>query len=442
MIITGATLDNIRFGLLFRKIALNEMDIDYLNDTEKKLLALNMHIKRYEVETEILSYSLRDLFFSSKSSQLLWIYRCLDTPSGNLLYDVSPYMKEISQEIRGGLNVYKRIGWDIHVLYAYQMICSNFSNNESTFVKGAPSSFSTYQVIENRMDLECRFILRLATFIHDIGVVDGVKDHEKSGIKWVEKRIDELEITETFLANKGIRLSLSDLNAIMRFIVGNHQMINQIGSEISDANVAQRVQSGANSLHGYAKAFFNNHIADIMYLLSAADLLAVNDTLLTEQKDVETRESFEYFSSIIKNGYIERDYIKYGIQRFRSLLMDSMKSSFSDGVFTKTILDIGYDPNEVAYFLYWIPQMSYAMTFVKPQYSFRVALKMFCLVLEYMKIHALDTKQTTLKFDPDIDYVGAGKYLESVAVFEALNGEHLILNYCDSDYSLNIGFRR
>ena len=68
-----------------------------------------------------------------------------------------------------------------------------------------------------------------------------------------------------------------------------------------------------------------NYMADIMYLLSAADLMAVNDTLLTNHKLIETREAYSFFCAVIKNGLQERNKIMYGIQRFRSLLEDSMK---------------------------------------------------------------------------------------------------------------------
>lgn len=438
--ISRKELINIRFGLLYRKLALNDMSNDGLNKMERALLDSNMHVENCDVDGDLLKYSIRDIFFEKDSSQLFWLYRSLYNDGTTMLHRLSPSMKAVSGIVRGGLNVYKRMGWDIHVLYAYQLICDNFSTNKPTFVEGVFDDFSIYQNIENKLDEECRFVLRLATFLHDIGVVDGVKDHEKNGVKWVETRIKELEITEDFLLLKGFNLSIGEVNEIMRFIIGNHQMINQIGSEISDAYAAKRILSGAKRLNGYGMEFFNNHIADIMYLLSAADLMAVDDTLLTKQKSLETKESFAFFSTVMKKGLFERNKMTYGIQRFRSLLKDSMKDAFSDDFFINLVTDIGYNPYEIAEYMYFIPQMNYAMTYVKPQSSYAVGLKMFCLVFEYMKNHSLDPKCTNLKFDPDIDYIGAGKYLEMISVKEALERGRIKLDYDANGKNLNINF--
>ena len=438
--ITREELRNIRFGILYRKIALNDKSVEGLSEMEIALLDSNMCITSNDIDASLTITSIREVFLDQDSSQLFWLYRSLQIIDGNYLYSISPATRAISKVIRGGLNVYKRIGWDIHVLYAYQLICDNFPMNKPTFVEGAPTDFTELKTIENRLDVESRFILRIATFLHDIGVVDGVKDHEKKGVKWVDTRVDELNLSDDFLIKNGIKLSLTQIKEVLKFVIGNHQIINQIGSEISDKYASKRIISGANSLTGYAKVFFYNHIADIMYLLSAADLMAVNDTLLTEQKSIETREAYMFFSSVMKNDVIDRDRIKCGIQRFRSLLMDSMKNDFRDEVFYSLIIDIGFDPEAIANYLYLIPQMNYAMTYVKPQCNYMVGLKMFCLTFEYMKSHFLDPNYTSLKFDPDIDYIATGKYLECTSVDDALADNRIKLKYDSAENELSIEF--
>lgn len=433
-------LKGVRFGLLYRKMALKDKSVEGLSDLEVKLLTSNMIINLNDINEEFSMIPIRDIFLKEDSSQILWLYRSLQVNGESYLHSISPATKAISVIVRGGLNVYKRIGWDIHVLYAYQLVCDNFPMNKPTFVEGVQNDFSKMKSIENEFSSECRFILRIATFLHDIGVVDGVKDHEKKGVKWVEARVDELNLSDDFLANNGIRLSLDDIKDILRFIVGNHQIINQIGSEISDAYAAKRVLSTADTLSGYAKVFFDEHIADIMYLLSAADLMAVDDTLLTEQKAIETCDAFTFFREVMRNGLIERDGIKYGIQRFRSLLKDSLKDAFYDEVFYNLVASMGFNPDEMAMDLYLIPQMNYAMTYVKPQHDYSVGLKMFCLIFSYMKRHSLDPSSTSLKFDPDIDYISAGEYLKFTSVEEALTDKRIKLMYDPSENNLSIEF--
>ena len=438
--ITINVLESIRFGLLYRKLALNDNDVSTLNETEKEIYLAKNKISIIDVDENLIFNGLNDIFLKSSSSQILWLYRCIYDEQGCFLHKLSPYMKDISKITRGGLNVYKRIGWDIHVLYVYQLICDNFIDNKSTGVIGATNDFSMYQEIMNSLDDESLFILKISAFLHDIGVVDGVKDHEINGVKWVEKRFNEIGFNRDILCKIGIFLSYEEIYSILKFIVGNHQMINQIGSEISDKYIFNKIKDGQNSLEDKGLHFFNSNIAKIMYLLSAADLMGVDDLLLTSEKHNETEESLEYVEKILINGFYERDTIKYGIQRFRSLLNDTIKTDFSDEAFKENIDILGYNSNKIASFIYHIPQMSYAMTFVKPQKKYLVGLKMFCLIYEKMSRENIDIKDTKLKFDPDINACELGSYIEKNSINEILEEKKVKFTYFKEEGNMNISY--
>ena len=438
--ITQELIEQIRFGLLFRKLALNDEDVSKLSEIEKEIYLNKNIINIEDVDNSLIVSELKEVFFKSNSSQLLWLYRCIGDENCCLLYNFSSYMKDISKTTRGGLNIYKRVGWDIHVLYVYQLICDNFKNNKSTEVEGSPKEFVVFQSILNSIDDESLFILKIAAFMHDIGIVDGVADHEIKGVKWVEERFNEIGFGEKDLLNKGIKLSINEIYDILKFIVGNHQIINSIGSELGDNYVIEKIKEGQNSLSGYGLEFFNSNIAKIMYLISAADLMAVNDILLTQEKMKETKDAIDFFESVLNNKASERDYMKYGIQRFKTLLNDSIKEEFNEKYFKDIINNLGYDPSLIAEFLYNISRMSYAMTFVKPQKDYITGLKMFCLIYEKMTRDNINVQNICLKFDPDINYDGLGTYLSNNSIDKILEEGKVELIYNTEENFISVKY--
>lgn len=439
--IDSEILKSIRFGLLFRKLAINDNDLNKFNEIEKEIYLNKNKIKIEDVDNSLIVSEIKEIFSKENSSQLLWLYRCISDKEGGLLYRFSPYLKDISKITRGGLNIYKRAGWDIHVLYTYQLICDNFKNNKPTEVEGAIDDFSIFQNTVNSLDNECLFILRISAFMHDIGVVDGVADHEINGVKWVEKRFNEFNFSNEDLSNLGVKLSINEIYSIIKFIVGNHQIINQIGAELGDIYVRDKIKEGQNSLSGYGLKFFNTNIAKIMYLISTADLMAVNDILLTSEKMNETKDAIAFFESVINNKPFERDYTKYGIQRFKALLNDSIKEAFNEEIFKDTISSLGYDFNQIAKFIYEIPRMSYAMTFVKPQKEYSIGLKMFCLIYEKIRRDNINVKNISLKFDPDINYDELGSYLSNNSIDKTLEEEKIELIYNKEQSYMSIKYK-
>lgn len=405
----------INYGKVFRKLALCEDNTEDLSAAEKELYFNNGEILITEPVPIFEKEQFANIFFDDDSAKILWILKC-EKSEENKLYKFCDYLKSVSFTKRGGLNVYKRMGWDVHVLYAYQMVNENFARCLNLDIPGAPKDFSLYHNIYKILPYEAKFILKIATFLHDVGVVDGVSDHEIKGVKWVEQRYSELGITDSLLEQNGIFIPTCEIVELLKIIVGNHQIMNQIGSEVSDYSVFETLTKARETLHGFSKTteLFEKYIAEIMILLSAADLLAVNDTLLTRDKMDETLESYNYFKLLLGQKFVERDAQIYGIQRYRSLLPDEKKASFTNEVFSAIVDDIGYNLNEITAFLYDIKQLSYGMTVVKPQSDISVGIKMFCIVNEVLKKLNMNAKGTSIKFYPDIDYIKVGRLLADI----------------------------
>lgn len=226
----------INYGKVFRKLALCEDNIEDLSEFEKELYFNNGEISIKEPFPVFEKEQFANIFFDDNSAKILWILKC-EKSDENKLYKFCDYLKSVSSTKRGGLNVYKRMGWDVHVLYAYQMVSENFAKCLNLDIPGAPTDFSLYHNIYKILSNEAKFILKIATFLHDVGVVDGVSDHEIKGVRWVEQRYYELGITDTLLEQNGIFIPTYEIVELLKIIVGSHQIMNQIGSEISDVSI-------------------------------------------------------------------------------------------------------------------------------------------------------------------------------------------------------------
>ncbi len=406
---------DINYGKVFRRLALGENNTEDLSEYEKELFLNNGEIMLTEPFPVFDKEQFANIFFDDDSAKILWILKC-EKSEENKLYKFCDYLKSVSSAKRGGLNVYKRMGWDVHVLYAYQLVNENFAKCLSLDIPGAPTDFSLYHNIYKTLSNEAKYILKIATFLHDVGVVDGVSDHEIKGVKWVEQRYSELGISDSKLKQNNIVITNREIIELLKIIVGSHQIMNQIGSEISDYFVFQTLTKARTQLREFSKAteIFENYFAEIMLLLSAADLLAVNDTLLTQDKMNETLESYNYFKLLLRHEFVVRNTQKYGIQRYRSLLPDEKKTTFTDEVFFAIVDSIGYNAEEITAFLYNIKQLSYGMTVVKPQKDLSIGIKLFCIINEVVKKLNMSTINTSIKFYPDIDHIKVGHLLTNI----------------------------
>lgn len=422
----------INYGKVFRRLALEENNTEDLSEYEKELFLNNGEFVLSEPLPIFEKEQFANIFFDDNSAKILWILKC-EKSEENKLYKFCDYLKSVSSTKRGGLNVYKRMGWDVHVLYAYQVVNENFAKCLSLDIPGAPTDFSLYHNIHKTLSNEAKYILKIATFLHDVGVVDGVSDHEIKGVKWVEQRYSELGISDLKLKQNNIVITNKEIIELLKIIVGSHQIMNQIGSEISDYFVFQTLTRARSQLREFSKAteIFENYIAEIMLLLSAADLLAVNDTLLTQDKMNETLESYNYFKLLLRQEFVVRDTQKYGIQRYRSLLPDEKKMAFTDAVFFSIVDNIGYEFEEITAFLYNIKQLSYGMTVVKPQSDLSVGIKLFCIINEIVKKANMSVAQTSIKFYPDIDHIKVGQLLTNIGCIA--DGIDLFEYRCEED---------
>jgi hypothetical protein len=357
------------------------------------------------------------IFFEIDAPYLLWLCKCLQTTNGSLLSNMNSYICAVQKTIRGGLNTYKRIGWDAHILYVCQLTSQNFA-------EGIPSCayqwnfdvhhiFDYFKEVYFSLSKTSRYILRVGSFLHDIGVTLGVKDHEEKGIPLVEKYYSELGITDKQLLSNTIALNTDEAISSIRAIVGNHQIINQIAAEASDLYIYEKISAIRDSFSFSANlmSIFQEEFVDVMLLLAAADMMAVDDSLLSEEKFEELVEARKFLKQISHGGIYEREHRKYGIRRLISLLPDANKKS-AEPIIVE-YMDSTTNGNEIYEFLYQIKSISYAMAAIKPLNNTHKSIKLFHWCNLIARTVQTPLSNLILKFDPDINTDKLGKILEA-----------------------------
>lgn len=394
-------LVTVNFEKMFRDNALLK--------TNMESFKCDIEISKKEFQTIIsLKTQFGNLFFESDSFLLFWICKCLSYNKKSLLSYLNNYISLVCNTKRGGLNTYKLNGWDVHILYVYQLINYNISNiiipKAYHWYFDVIPFFKFINSLYLNLSKEAKFILKMGGFLHDIGVTIQVKDHETLGANITEEFYDELNIEEHQITKLGIDLEYHEIIVAIKEIIGNHQIINQISAEVSDKYIYDKIEKIRNSFSFSTRLcrILQDDFVELMTILAIADMMAVDDSLLTESKINEIKESFDFLKKIINTGVYTRNHKTYAIKRLISLLADDLKSSSKDIIYNylRTCQDAGASLTE---FLYNVKFLSYGMAAIKPLHNTEKTLKLieFCNLI-YLKSN-ITLSDLVFKFNPDIN---------------------------------------
>lgn len=395
-------LINIAFEKTFRKKALLE-----LSDSEFGGIVF---ISLDEYET-ILQYKneFSNIFFEEDSYLLLWVCRCLYFKNNqSMLSLMNKYISNVCNITRGNLNTYKLNGWDVHILYVYQLANYNFANgiipHAYIWKFDVKYIFDYFQNLYNDLSPNGKYILKIGSFLHDIGVITGVKDHEVNGIPLTEKCYKELGIAELQYKKSGVTLNDEEIIIAIKAMVGNHQIINQISAEVSDKYIFEKIFNIKNefSFSKNLNEIYINDFVKIMSILAISDMMAVDDSLLSKEKFCELKDSISFLNDVIKHSIYKRDTTKYGIKRLVSLLKDDLKKD-ADNVIYNILCEQYSNKDDIIDFLYNVKFMSYAMAAIKPLENIEKSLRLIDVCMKIYIKSDIPIQNLTIKFDPNID---------------------------------------
>lgn len=132
-------------------------------------------------------------------------------------------------------------------------------------------------------------ILLLAVLLHDIGKPRGVADHEITGA----------DIAADMLT----RLGMEDAVPAVSFLVRHHLVMEQVAF--------RRNIHDADTIREFAALFERPELLDLLYLLTYADLSAVNRTVWTEWKSTMLRDLYLRTSEVLRRNLKGEDIAAY-----------------------------------------------------------------------------------------------------------------------------------
>lgn len=283
------------------------------------------------------------LLQDENSAKYLWTFYSKYDANENYIDKLSNTLKEENKIIRGGTNTYKLNGWMTHTLYVYQIVNYNICNNIK--ISNLPDNENTKKELEElhkkyiSLNDKSKFILKVFTLIHDIGVIENVQYHDKFGANYVEKVLKELNITKESLDENNICINIEDLIKILKTIIIHHTLITALSAEANDIFMEDTYKDLINNIPNISE--IKSQIPEILFIMAYADIIAVDESLMDIEKYQRTKEGYNFFCEVSEGKEHNRNKQKVAIER----ICDTVgKISFND---LKNRLDTILDKNKI-----------------------------------------------------------------------------------------------
>lgn len=290
---------NFNYDKFYREIGiqLKKAKTDDESNLIKKQKAKELDELLYNVHIDInvLKCNFINILKSEQSSKYLWILYSKYENGENYIDRMSDTLKQENKIIRGGINTYKLNGWMAHSLYVYQIVNYNIAYNKE-LVNYNENKENIKQIRElhdiyNKLNKESKLLLKVFTLIHDIGVIEDIKFHDKLGAKFVTKVLSEIGIDKSKMS-----LSLKDFTKILQEIIKYHTLITSLSSESSDLYVQNEYEKLLSELPKID--YIKSEIPQILWLLAYADVIAVDESLMNIEKYERIKDCFNFFKQI------------------------------------------------------------------------------------------------------------------------------------------------
>ncbi len=297
-------------------------------------------LNNIEINLDGLKDKFIQLLQDENSAKYLWILYSKYDDNENYIDKMSNILKEENKIIRGGTNTYKMNGWMTHTLYVYQIVNYNICNNIR--LSNLPDNENTKKELEElhkkyiSLNDTSKFILKVFTLIHDIGVIENIQYHDKLGANYVEQVLKELKINEETLGKNNINISIENLIRILKTI---HTLITALSAEGNDNFVEEAYKDLISNIPNIPE--IKNQIPEILFIMAYADIIAVDESLMDIEKYERTKDGYNFFCEVSEGRKHNRDKEKVVIER---ICDTAGKITFND---LKNILNTILDNNKI-----------------------------------------------------------------------------------------------
>lgn len=426
--IKDATNENLNFeydkfykanGLLLKNASNEEKD-RIKQDMKNKLYSLLENVK---IDIDIVKKNFVDILLDKEACKYLWILYCKTENEENYIDKISNILKQENKVTRGGTNTYKITGWMVHTLYVYQILSYNIPLNiELVNYNGDKTNKQQLEEIHNiynELDENAIFLLKIIGLIHDIGVIEDIKNHDILGPKYVEQVLKEIGVNQETLTRFNININLEDFIKISKTVIKYHTLITSLSGENNDTYIENEYKKLLSELP--QKNYVKRIIAKILVLLSFADVIAVDEKIMHEEKYKRLIECYEFFEQINIGKKVERDREKVAVERICDMVgenkIQNLISKF-DSILNK------YNINKKQFTqdMYNIKSMKYTGPLMKTLNDVELTIKIFYVLFELIgKLEGKEElKKYTIFFIPDKHENEFVKYFKDNSFFECV----------------------
>lgn len=365
---------------------------------------MNSLLEVIEVNENVLKRNFIKLISDENSSKYLWILYSKYDGEENYLDKISDIFKRENEVVRGGTNTYKANGWMTHTLYVYQIANDNIAyNTEIVNFNGNKENKKQVQELHeiyNKLSKESKFLLKIFALIHDIGVVEEVKDHDKLGVKYVEEVLQEIGLNQTTLSENNILIDIKDFTRILKELMKNHTLITGLSSESSDIYIEKEYKKLLNEIPEIST--IKKDISKVLMLLAYGDVIAVDESLMDVEKYQRTKECYYFFEQISQGKKVERDKERVAIERICDMIGEDNFQNFKSK-FNEILSDQKINKEQFVENMYNIKLMRFTSPLMKTlndsELSMKIYYELFELIGELEGKEEL--KKYTIVFIPD-----------------------------------------
>ncbi len=285
---------------------------------------LEQLLSSVEIDFNKLKCNFVKLLLEKESARFLWILYSKYENGENYIDKMSSILKRENQVVRGGVNTYKMNGWMAHSLYVYQIVNQNIANSlEIVNFNGSQENKKQVQELHDiyiRLSVEAKFLLKIFTLIHDIGVIEDIAFHDKLGSKYVEQVLSEIGMNQMSLEQAKVKIDFTDFVKILQEMIQYHVLITSLSSESSDLYVENKYRKLMEELPNHC---VKKEISALLFLLAYGDVIAVDESLMNQKKYQRIKDCYHFFEQIRKKETIKRDEEKVAMERICDIIGES-----------------------------------------------------------------------------------------------------------------------
>lgn len=420
---------NFKYDKYYKEVALKLKNIKDIAELNKERIELrNKFSERIDIKIEnieILKDNFIKILEDENSAIYLWLLYSKYENNENYIDKISNILKRENQVVRGGVNLYKLNGWMTHSLYVYQLANYNVAQNKTIInfneeARAKEYVNELYKVYES-LTQTSKFILKILTLIHDIGVIEDVTYHDKTGCKYVDKVLKEIGITDKILKN--FNISYKDFRIILEEIIKYHTIMSLLSGENSDKCVEDYF---SNILENIPEILVKKEIPKIIYIFTFADIIAVNEKIMDEEKFQRLKNAYIFFEESSKKQKHNRNKEKVSLERICDICGKSYfeVSEKIDGI----LISLKIDKSQFIEDMYDVKWLHYTAPLMKTLNNLEVAIQVIYEVMNLIK--EIDGKNALSEYiitfvpnRPSIEYefiemIKNGDFFKAINVFK------------------------